>query len=80
MTDERCGDSFRHSRNLRVPPAYSENRPAWRRSRDSAKWRFQGMVSPDETVALVVTGNGLKDIPSAQKAVEIAAGGGSGHR
>ena len=33
------------------------------------KMAMQGMVSPDETVALVVTGNGLKDIPSAQKAV-----------
>ena len=33
------------------------------------KMAIQGMLSPDETVALVVTGNGLKDIQSAQKAV-----------
>ena len=33
------------------------------------KMAVQGMLSSDETVALVVTGNGLKDIPGAQKAV-----------
>jgi len=30
---------------------------------------IQGVVGPRDRIALVVTGNGLKDIPSARKAV-----------
>jgi threonine synthase len=35
------------------------------------KLTSQGRISPDERVVALITGTGLKDIPSASKAVKI---------